>query len=292
MCAAGRGRSQARLEWGAGYPERHVLTRFAPAPTGHLHLGHVVNALYVWGAARERDGRVLLRIEDHDRQRSRPEYEASILEDLAWLGFEYDGPMVRQSERGPLYRNALQPLIDRELVFACECSRSDVQGEVYPGTCRDKGLDLTDGFGWRVRMDEGSERFFDELLGPQEQDPSRQCGDVLVRDRLGNWTYQWAVTVDDHLQKVTDVIRGVDLLASTGRQLRLARLIGRTVPPRFWHHPLVMKPSASAEAAAGKPQKLSKSDGDTGVRDLRAQGWSAERVLQRARELGHRLDTD
>ena len=126
-------------------------------------------------------------------------------------------------------------------------------------------------------MDPGVERFFDELLGPQEQDPSRQCGDVLVRDRLGNWTYQFAVTVDDHLQKVTDVIRGVDLLDSTGRQLRLAKLLGRPTPPRFRHHPLVMK--------SRRPQKLSKSDGDTGVRDLRAQGWTAEQVRRRAREL-------
>jgi glutamyl/glutaminyl-tRNA synthetase len=107
-------------------------------------------------------------------------------------------------------------------------------------------------------MDPGVERFFDEWLGPQEQDPSRQCGDVLVRDRLGNWTYQFAVTVDDHLQKITDVIRGVDLLASTGR------------------HPLVMK---------SPTQKLSKSDGDTGVRDLRTQGWTAAQVLEKAGSL-------
>jgi glutamyl-Q tRNA(Asp) synthetase len=257
-----------------------VITRFAPAPTGHLHLGHVVNALHVWGAAQDRDGRVLLRIEDHDRQRSRPEYEASILEDLAWLGFTADGPVVRQSERDAIYRQALQPLIDRELVFGCTCSRADIAGDVYPGTCRDKAIDLTDDVGWRVRIDPGVERFFDELLGPQEQDPSRQCGDVLVRDRRANWTYQFAVTVDDHTQKITDVIRGVDLLDSTGRQLRLARLIGRGTPPRFRHHPLVMKSPG---------QKLSKSDGDTGVRDLRAMGWSAERVLARARALSDTL---
>lgn len=244
----------------------------------------MVNALHVWGAALDRDGKVLLRIEDHDRQRSRPEYEAAILKDLAWLGFTHDGPVVRQSERDAIYRKALQRLIDRELVFACECSRQAIQdaggetgaGELrYPGTCRDKDLPLTDGTGWRVRMDPGVERFFDEALGPQEQDPSRQCGDVLVRDRHNNWTYQFAVTVDDHLQKVTDVIRGVDLLASTGRQLRLATLLGRTTPPRFRHHALIMK---------SPTQKLSKSDGDTGVRDLRAQGWSAEAVLAKARQ--------
>ena len=239
---------------------------------------------------------MLLRIEDHDRQRSKPEYEAAILEDLAWLGFVHDGPLIRQSERDAIYRKALQPLIDRELVYGCTCSRADIiqgsgigdqgsgvgdQGsgrqEIrYPNTCRDKEIPLTDDVGWRVHMDPGVERFFDELLGPQEQDPSLQCGDLLVRDRLGNWTYQFAVTVDDHLQRITDVIRGIDLLPSTGRQLRLARLLGRSTPPRFWHHALVMK---------SPEQKLSKSDGDTGIRDLRAAGWTAEQVLAKARAL-------
>ena len=100
-----------------------MITRFAPAPSGHLHLGHVVNALHVWGVAHARDGRVLLRIEDHDRQRSKPEYELAILEDLAWLGFVHDGSLIRQSERDAIYRKALQPLIDRELVYGCTCSR-------------------------------------------------------------------------------------------------------------------------------------------------------------------------
>jgi glutamyl/glutaminyl-tRNA synthetase len=266
-----------------------VLTRFAPAPTGYLHLGHVVNALYVWGAAHDRDGKVLLRIEDHDRQRSRPEYAAAILDDLAWLGFVPDGPIVQQSERDAIYRKALQPLIDRELVYGCMCSRSDIAGTGsrdpgeeprYPNTCRDKDLPLDDGVGWRVRMDPGVERFFDEFLGPQEQDPSLQCGDLLVRDKLGNWTYQFVATVDDHVQRITDVIRGIDLLPSTGRQIRLSRLLGRATPPRFWHHPLVMK---------SPTQKLSKSDGDTGIRDLRAAGWTADQVLAKARDLSGNL---
>jgi len=257
-----------------------VLTRFAPAPTGYLHLGHVVNALYVWAAAHDRDGQVLLRIEDHDRQRSRPEYAAAIIDDLAWLGLVPDGAIVRQSERDSVYHEALRALVDRELVYGCTCSRNEINGELYANTCRDKALPLTDGVSWRVRMDPGVERFFDELLGPQEQEPSLQCGDLLVRDRLGNWTYQYAVTVDDHLQRITDVIRGVDLLASTGRQIRLARLLGRATPPRFWHHPLVMK---------SLTQKLSKSDGDTGIRDLRAAGWTAEQVLAKARDLSGNL---
>ena len=262
-----------------------MITRYAPAPTGYLHLGHVVNALQVWQAAYERDGRVLLRIEDHDRQRSRPDYEAAIREDLDWLGFRHDGPVARQSERDAWYRKALQPLIDRELVYGCSCTRADlVTGSGsrdpgselrYPNTCRDRDLPLTDEVGWRLRIEPGTESFFDEIRGPQVQDPSTQCGDLLIRDRLGNWTYQFAVTVDDHLQKITDVIRGIDLMPSTGRQIRLAKLLGRTAMPRFAHHGLVMKSAT---------EKLSKSDGDSGVRDLRASGWSAEAVLDLARK--------
>ena len=260
-----------------------MITRFAPAPTGFLHLGHVVNALQVWKAAHDRDGRVLLRIEDHDRQRSRAEYEVAILEDLAWLGFNHDGALVRQSERDAVYRKALQPLIDRELVYGCRCSRAEilaVTGEQsatelrYPNTCRDRDIALSDDVGWRLKIEPGTESFFDEICGPQVQEPSAQCGDLLLRDRLGNWTYQYAVTVDDHLQQITDVIRGIDLLPSTGRQIRLARLLGRSAMPRFAHHGLVMK---------SVTEKLSKSDGDTGVRELRAAGWSAEAVLDRAR---------
>ena len=150
-------------------------------------------------------------------------------------------------------------------------------GEIrYQNTCRGKGIPLSDDVGWRVIIEPGVERFVDEILGPQEQDPSEQCGDLLVRDRNGNWTYQYAVTVDDHLQQISDVIRGVDLLPSTGRQIRLARLLGRDTPPRFWHHALIMK---------SPTQKLSKSDHDTGIRDLRASGWTREQVLEKAANL-------
>lgn len=241
-----------------------MLTRFAPAPTGWLHLGHVLNAEYVWGA----NARVLLRIEDHDRERCRPEYEAGILEDLAWLGYVPDFPVVRQSDRDAIYHRAAQTLIDRGLVYACDCTRRMIEPR-YSGRCRDRGLPLGDGVGWRLRMDPGIETFDDRLRGPQAQDPSQQSGDVLIRDRLGNWTYQFAVSVDDFEQGIDLVIRGVDLLESTGRQIRIARLLGREPAAAFMHHPLIMK-SAS--------QKLSKSDGDTGIRDLRARGWTVGRV--------------
>jgi glutamyl-tRNA synthetase/glutamyl-Q tRNA(Asp) synthetase len=261
------------------------LTRFAPAPTGYLHLGHVLNALYVWEFARANGGRVLLRIEDHDAQRRRPEFELAIREDLAWLGFTPDDEAPRQSERDEAYRTVLSDLAARGLVYGCACTRQEIaaaadagaDAEVrYHGTCRERGLGLTDGLGCRVRIDPGVERFVDGLRGPQSQEPALQCGDLLIRDRLGNWTYQWAATIDDYLQDITHVIRGADLLASTGRQIRLARLAGRKTQASFMHHPLIMK---------SETQKLSKSDGDTGVRDLRAAGWTPERVIVRAASL-------
>lgn len=260
-----------------------VTTRFAPAPTGHLHIGHVVNALYVWETARRDGGRVLLRIEDHDRHRSRSEYEASILEDLAWLGFTPDGPLVRQSERGSIYDAALDRLRAQGLVYACECTRREISAATgagpelrYPGTCATKALRESPQRALRIRLAPSLERFDDLLQGPQEQRPSDQCGDLLARDRNGFWTYQFAVTVDDMAQGVNLVIRGLDLLASTGRQIQLARLLGRTEPPRFMHHPLIMKSPA---------QKVSKSDGDTGIREMRATGMTPADVVSLARRL-------
>lgn len=267
---------------------RPLLTRFAPAPTGALHLGHVVNAVFVWGLARALGGRVILRIEDHDRQRSRTSFERALLDDLDWLGFAADiypadgyrrGPCDgRQSERDAAYRAALAPLIDAGLIYGCRCSRTDLatstvaaSGERhYSGTCRDAGLALDEGLSWRLTISPGVETFDDVVMGPQAQDPSAQCGDLLLRDRLGNWTYQCAAAIDDYVQGVTLVVRGEDILYSTGRQIRLARLLGRREPALFAHHPLIMK-SAS--------QKLSKSDGDAGVADLRAAGWTAAEII-------------
>lgn len=259
-----------------------TLTRFAPAPTGYLHLGHVLNARIVWRMAHDAGARVLLRIEDHDRERCRPEYERAILEDLDWLGFVPDA-FSRQSERSEIYAAIARELEARGLLYGCTCSRADIVGtsatsatsvtstEIrYRGTCREKGIALADGVAWRVRIEPGAETFNDLLLGPQEQTPAQQCGDLVIRDRLGNWTYQFVVSVDDFLQDVDLVIRGRDLLASTGRQIQLARLIGRKTPATFAHHPLIMK---------SPTQKLSKSDGDTGIRELRKRGLSRDDVF-------------
>ena len=275
------------------------LTRFAPAPTGYLHLGHVVNAIAVWGTARALGGRVLVRIEDPDRQRCRPEYEAALLDDLDWLGFTADvfptaafraGPCEgRQSDHLAHFHRAAQSLVAHGLVYGCSCTRREVEAlggasaddRRYPGTCRTRGLSLGGPVGWRLVVDPGVVSFDDTVHGPSRQDPSAQCGDLLLRDRRGNWTYQFAVTVDDLAQGVDLVVRGDDLLASTGRQMLLARLLGRPRPPVFLHHPLVMK---------SPTQKLSKSDGDTGVRELRAAGWPPARVLGHAACLAGLID--
>jgi glutamyl-tRNA synthetase/glutamyl-Q tRNA(Asp) synthetase len=244
----------------------------------------VLNALYVWDLARQRGAAVLLRVEDHDRERCRPEYEAGILDDLDWLGFAPDVHPTRefragrcasrQSDRDEIYRQAVDALRAKDIVYACDCTRRILAGGRYDGWCRTRNLPLEDGYGWRVRIDPGLEEFDDALIGAHRQDPHSQCGDMLIRDRLGNWTYQFAVTVDDWRQGIGLVVRGVDLLDSTGRQIRLARLLGRARPATYAHHPLIMK---SAD------QKLSKSDRDTGVRDLRARGWTREMVIDAAR---------
>jgi glutamyl-Q tRNA(Asp) synthetase len=263
------------------------LTRYAPAPTGYLHLGHVVNAIHVWGLAQALGGRVLLRVEDHDRQRSRAEYELALLDDLDWLGL---GPDVfptaafrggtctgRQSDREAVYRAALATLVAQGIVYGCRCTRRDLDsgdgdaGELrYPGTCRTLGLPLEDGLGWRLALEPEPVTFDDAVHGPITQQPASQCGDLLLRDRLGNWTYQFAVAADDTDQRIDLVVRGDDLLASTGRQILLARRLGRREPAVYAHHPLVMKSPA---------RKLSKRDRDTGVRDLRAAGWTPPQVL-------------
>ena len=259
----------------------HPVTRFAPSPTGLLHLGHLVNAIYTWGLAGALGGSVQLRIEDHDRSRSRPEYEHGILEDLAWLGFVADRPPVRQSDRLARYAAALASLSDRGLTYWCDCSRQTVRAEGgtvggelrYSGRCRDRRLGPGGDRGVRVRLHEGDERFDDGRLGPQVQQPSAQCGDLLARDRHGQWTYQFAVSVDDMQDGVDLVVRGMDLLPSTGRQIALARLLGRPRPPMFVHHPLIL-------AASG--EKLSKSNRDVGIAALRADGVSPEEAIGRA----------
>ncbi len=243
--------------------------------------------LYVWGLAELLGAEVLVRIEDHDRQRCRPQYEAAILEDLDWLGFEPTNPICegasdyRQSDCGAVYEEALRALSRTRQVYRCVCSRKSLAGEagpgahgerVYPGHCRAAHHPAGVPHGLRLawEQDMPPERFTDGLLGPQVQRPERQCGDLLLRDRTGQWSYQFTVTVDDFRQDVDWVVRGEDLLESTGRQLRLARILGRSQAPFYFHHPLVRDPAGD---------KLSKKQRVPAVRELRRGGTPREAVL-------------
>ena len=270
-----------------------ATTRFAPAPTGRLHLGHLANAIYVWGLAQRFGGRVLLRIEDHDRQRCRPEYEEALLQDLHRLGLAPDepttddlraGPSVfRQSDSGPVYAEAIDRLSAVTDVYACDCSRStfatwrEEHGRAWfgagcPGGCRARGLEPRADRGIRAALGEGEEGWDDLLVGARSG-PVAPDGDLLVRDRNGNWTYALCVVVDDLRHGVDLVVRGEDLLDSTAAQMRLARLLGRPAEPRFAHHPLVRRPDGS---------KLSKADGATAIGALLDAGRTVEELVGEA----------
>lgn len=262
-----------------------VTTRFAPAPTGRVHIGHLTNAIYVWGLARRAGGRVLLRIEDHDRQRCRPEYESALLDDLDRLGIAADEPSTddfragrspyRQSDNGSIYAAAVESLSRDAEVYACDCSRSTFaawrssngrpwSGAGCPGDCGRRGLERRDDLGLRVALGDGNEAWDDVLLG-RRSGPVAPDGDLLVRDRHGNWTYALCVVVDDLRHGIDFVVRGEDLVDSTPVQIRLGRRLGRAAPPRFAHHPLVRRPDGS---------KLSKADGATAVGELLDAGSS------------------
>lgn len=245
--------------------------------------------LYVWGLAALLDAEVILRIEDHDRQRCRVAYEAALLEDLEWLGFEWaNRPLgersdYRQSDCEEAYQGALRALASSQRVYRCVCSRKDrlhapagPDGEpVYSGRCRDAGHPADAPHGLRLAWPPHAlpETFPDGLLGPLAQQPELQCGDLLLRDRLGQWSYQFAVAVDDARHGVDCVVRGADLLPSTGRQIRLARLLGRREAPRFFHHPLALDASG---------RKLSKKQRAPALRELRRTGVSPGAVLGKA----------
>lgn len=268
-------------------PSGPVVTRFAPSPTGWLHLGHAAHMLYVWGIADRLRGKVLLRVEDHDRQRCQARFEEALLVDMEWLGFRAANRLAaasssyRQSDAEAAYEEAADTLRRDHQVYRCRCSRSQLaasaevsaSGErVYPGTCRgaQHAADAPHGLRVAWAADAPPEEFADGLLGFQCQRPERQCGDPLIKDRFGNWTYQFAVTVDDWRHGVNVVVRGSDLLDSTGRQIRLGRMLGRDVPPVFFHHPLVIDSGGV---------KLSKKQQATPIRELREAGMAPAEVL-------------
>jgi glutamyl-tRNA synthetase len=268
----------------AGLPNMTV-TRLAPSPTGAQHLGNARTYLIAWLAARSCGGSVTLRIEDIDSPRIKPGAAEQACADLQWLGLDWDeGPYV-QSQRLPLYEQALAQLQRQELVYPCTCSRGDVEraasaphaeheGPVYPGTCASRRVadaaSVGDRpFAWRLRASPRYWSFADRFCGFITLDPKTLGGDFVVWKSAGTPAYQLAVVVDDAANGVTDVIRGDDLLPSTPRQLQLYAALGLQTPT-FTHVPLVVGPDG---------RRLAKRHGDTRLNALRTAGVRAEALL-------------
>jgi glutamyl-tRNA synthetase len=258
--------------------------RLAPSPTGAQHVGNARSYLIAWLSARSQRGEVLLRMEDIDSPRVKPGAAAQAVEDLRWLGLDWDGAPTVQSERLAIYQQALATLQRQELVYPCTCSRTDVEraasaphleneGPAYPGTCAHRraadavALDVP--FAWRLRVPDEPVAFTDAFRGPTTLNPRELGGDFVVWKSAGTPAYQLAVVVDDALSGVTEVIRGDDLIPSTPRQLLLYRALGYTAPP-FAHVPLVVGPDG---------RRLAKRHGDTRLASLRAAGVTCEALI-------------
>ena len=260
--------------------------RYAPSPTGDLHLGNARTALIAWLWARRAGGRFLLRFEDLDLARVRPGCADEQAAALAWLGLDWDGEPIAQSARGSLYDAAIATLRERGVLYECFCSRADVRraasaphgpdGPVYTGACRELTAHERAGRmahgrapALRVRM-EGELDFADDLLGPQQEALAHTSGDIVVRRSDGVIAYQLAVVVDDDAQRVTHVVRGADLLASTARQLRLYDLLGLAPVPAHAHVPLLLGDDG---------ERLAKRHGAAGLAELRERGADPRAVV-------------
>jgi len=271
-----------------------LVTRFAPSPTGHLHLGHAHSALAAWHRARASGGKFLLRLEDIDPTRCRPDYAAAILEDLAWLGLDWSGPPRIQSEHMDDYREVLATLQGRSLLYPCFCTRADIQreraastaaphgpeGPAYPGTCRhlpepERQARLAAGTQYALRLNMAAAlaaasaalHVHDETAGTIAANPA-PFGDIVLARKDTPASYHLCVTHDDALQGVTLIIRGVDLLPATHIHVLLQALMGWPTPA-YAHHPLLTD-------ATGR--RLAKRDRAATLRDLREAGRTPDEV--------------
>jgi glutamyl-Q tRNA(Asp) synthetase len=270
-----------------------VVSRFAPSPTGYLHLGHAFSALTAWHAARDVGGRFLLRIEDIDIRRCKPEFTEAILVDLAWLGLDWDGDVRRQSQHFDDYGAALDRLSTMGLIYPCFCTRADIanaasaphgpDGPLYPGTCRHRTPEerrqlMAAGAEFALRLDAakaaaiaGAYSFRDARHGDVEGDPLL-FGDVVIARKDTPTSYHLAVTVDDHLQGVTLVTRGEDLFPATHVHVLLQRLLGYATPG-YAHHRLLTDPDG---------RRFAKRDRALTLRAMREAGTSAAEVRRQA----------
>ena len=266
--------------------------RLAPSPTGAQHLGNARTYLLAYWAARKSNTRLILRIEDIDSPRIKPWATQQAIEDLSWLGIDWDeGPDIGgpnapyiQTERRERYRAALQQLIEADRVFPCTCSRKDIQAAgsaphfehespIYPGTCaswkNNQPLPAEGTYSWRFRASDLEMEFNDTVCGPQACTPAQHLGAFPITQKSGDPSYQLAVVVDDAAMGVTEVVRGDDLIVSTFRQLDLYHALGYT-PPRYAHVPLVCGPDR---------RRLAKRHGDTRLSLCREEGLPASKIV-------------
>lgn len=258
------------------------MGRFAPTPSGRMHLGNVFAALIAWASVRSRGGEMVLRMEDLDTQRTSFEYASQLREDLAWLGLDYDRETPPQSQRSQVYDRYFERLKELGLLYPCYCTRSQLHSVnaphlsdgtyVYPGTCRDLSEEMRAGMtrppAWRVRVPDRQWEFCDLVQGEYRLNLATDCGDMVVRRADGVYVYQLAVTVDDGEAGVTEVVRGMDLLSSAPRQMYLQELFGFP-HPAYGHVPMLLAPDG---------RRLSKRDRDLDLGQL--QKWvSAQEVI-------------
>lgn len=267
-----------------------IKGRFAPSPTGRMQLGNVFSALLSWLSAKSQGGTWLLRIEDIDPQRSKQEYAELIMDDLHWLGLDWDEGPYYQSERGDIYEHYLKQLTDNGLTYPCYCTRADILATqaphesdgrvVYKGTCRNLTPGVKTGPA-AIRMKVPSEgkgilSFTDGHYGMQTIDLTTHCGDFIVRRKDGAWAYQLAVVVDDALMGINEVVRGCDLLLSSPQQIYLAQQLG-FAPPHFTHLPLLCNKQG---------QRLSKRDQSLDMAALRTSNTPEEIIGMLAHAAG------
>ena len=258
------------------------MGRFAPTPSGRMHLGNVFAALIAWASVRSRGGEMVLRMEDLDTQRTSLEYASQLRADLAWLGLDYDRETPPQSQRSEVYDRYFERLKELGLLYPCYCTRSQLHSVnaphlsdgtyVYPGTCRDLSEEMRAAMNrppaWRVRVPDRQWEFCDLVQGEYRLNLATDCGDMVVRRADGVYVYQLAVTVDDGEAGVTEVVRGMDLLSSAPRQMYLQELFGFP-HPAYGHVPMLLAPDG---------RRLSKRDRDLDLGQL--QKWvSAQEVI-------------
>jgi len=254
------------------------IGRFAPSPTGRMHLGNVFSALLSWLSAKSQGGQWLLRIEDIDPGRSRQAYADLLMSDLEWLGLSWDGEPVYQSQRSDIYEHYFQMLKAQGMTYPCYCTRADLLATqaphesdgrvVYPGTCRHLPPQPGKPAATRLIVPDSDISFVDGHYGAQSVNLAHQVGDFIIRRKDGAWAYQLAVVIDDALMGVTEVVRGCDLLLSSPQQMYVAQLLGFT-SPQFIHLPLLCN---------AQGQRLSKRDGGLDMASLR-QSYTAPEII-------------